>query len=350
MKRVLFWIYLMIKKQISNPFIVCLLIAIPLATLIAKNIPAMNKTDKLRVGICLTDNDETVKDTTEKLVNGNYPVEFYYCPSREDLVNDIMNKKAECGYVFGSNLQKRLLDGEIEGLMECVINESNYVSSMTNEIVFATLFKESADDILEKFIRTESTFSKATERSLEIAKYRYEKYLEGDETFHLDFKVIDTNNDGSATRQIDQRAGKFPLKAVLTILVFVSGLFGVAWFIEDENKGTYATLSKGYKILGKPVYAFIGAILFWFSSTLALIISGENIGIKEVLIGIFYVVLVTIYAWILGLIFRKLNLFIGVSLVLLIACFIFCHVFMNISLYLPSAKYIRAILLPNYFI
>ena len=40
MKRVLFWIYLMLKKQIKNPFIVGLLIAIPLVTLIAKSIPA----------------------------------------------------------------------------------------------------------------------------------------------------------------------------------------------------------------------------------------------------------------------------------------------------------------------
>ncbi|MCR5515193.1 MAG: ABC transporter permease [Lachnospira sp.] len=348
MKRVLFWIYLMLKKQLKNPFIVGLLIAIPLVTLIAKNIPALNKTDTIQVGLVLLDEDEMTVQAANALVSGDYSVDFYIADSREDLVNDIVSKKTECGYVFSENISEKIMEDNYNGCIECVINESNYVSSMTNEIVFSQLFKSFADDILVKFIKENKVFSSDAAKAVVNAKASYEKYLSSDQTFHLTFTTLD--NDGQSTRQMTQTTGKFPLRAILYILIFAGGLFGVAWFLEDEAKGSYVTLSKRYKILARPVYAFIGAFLFWISSSIALLIAGSKISPKTVLLGIAYVFLVTAYAWILGMIFRRIENYIAITFVLIVACFIFCPVFINISLYIDAAKYISAILLPSWFI
>lgn len=348
MKRVLFWIYLMLKKQIKNPFIVGLLIAIPLVTLIAKSIPALNKSDTIQIGLCLSDEDEMAINTVEALISGDYPVDFYLVDSREDLLEDIVNKKAECGYVFGENISDKIMEDNYNGIIECVINESNYVSSMTNEIVFSQLFKNFADDVLVDFISNNKIFSEKLDKAIVNAKSRYEKYLSSDVTFHIDFTVLDS--DDTSRSEMTQTTGKFPLRAILYILIFAGGLFGVAWFLEDEAKGSYVTLSKRYKILARPVYAFIGAILFWISSSIALLIAGSKISPKTVLLGIAYVFLVTAYAWILGMIFRRIENYIAITFVLIVACFIFCPVFINISLYIDAAKYISAILLPSWFI
>jgi len=348
MKRLLFWIYLMLKKQLKNPFIVAFLIAIPVLCLIVTKTGNLKKTDTIKVGLVLTDSDPTAVNTVEKLVKGDYSVKFYISPSKDDLINDIMEKRAECGYVFSKDITRKIEENDYNESLECVINESDYISSMSNEIVFSVMFKEFAGDVLDDFIKSESAFSANRELAAKMAKERYDKYLEGDETFHLTFTVLDNKNNTKS--QLEQTTGKFPLRPVLYILVFAGGLFGVAWFKEDEAKGMYATLSKGYRILGKPVYAFIGAFLFWLSSSLSLIIVGTKIGPREVLLGILYVILVTVYAWILGSIFNKMENYIGATFLIIVTCFIFCPVFINVSLYLPAAKYISYLLLPNYFI
>ena len=347
MKRIFFWIYLMLKKQLKNPFIVAILIAIPVVTLIVTSIPSLNKSDKIRIGLVLMDEDDIAVKTVDKLVNGDYNIDFYIAGSRDELIDDIMDKKTECGYVFFEDITTKISDEDYDEIVECIINESNYISSMSDEIVFSELFKEFADNIMVDFIKSESVFSSNTTKAIIMANAKYDKYLEGDETFHLSFTVLDT--DGT-TSEIQNTAGKFPLRPILYILIFAGGLFGVAWYLEDEAKGTYVTLGRSFRIIGKPVYAFIGAFLFWISASISLIIVGQSIGVRTIAMGFLYIVLVTLYAWFMGLIFRKTETFIGVTLFLIVACFIFCPVFVNISLYVPAAKYISAILLPNYFI
>ena len=47
---------------------------------------------------------------------------------------------------------------------------------------------------------------------------------------------------------------------------------------------------------------------------------------------------------------RRANAMISIIPVLLIACLILCPVFINITAYVPFAKYIRALLLPWYML
>ena len=70
MKRFLFWLYLLIKRQVKNPMVLTTLILLPLITAIVSNIPQLNKSDKPKVGIVLADNDSLAKNTAEALVNG----------------------------------------------------------------------------------------------------------------------------------------------------------------------------------------------------------------------------------------------------------------------------------------
>lgn len=58
MKRLLYWLYLLVKRQLKNPVIVVALIAMPVAALIITHTASLKETGPVRVGIVLEDDDK----------------------------------------------------------------------------------------------------------------------------------------------------------------------------------------------------------------------------------------------------------------------------------------------------
>jgi len=346
MRRLLFWLYLLLKKQLKNPVVVAFLIAIPILAAIVDNVSSFKETEKPRVGIVLNDNDYIAKQMYDYLLKGDYAIEFYNAISKEQLENDIMDNKTECGYVIGPNLSKNLKARNFEGAIDLIICKSHFVSATTNEIVFAAMFKAYSPEITINYINSKDEFRNYAAEAEELIRKGYEEYLNGDETFRVEFRVID--NDGEEIRELEESTGQFPIKQVLMILVYIAGLFGIVQYYMDKEKGTFVTLPKGYKIAGKPLYAFIGSLLFSVSALITLFILGYADSGMDVLRMFAYVLATTAFAWVLASIVTSARGMISVIPVLLIACLILCPVFINITVYLPFTKYIRALLLPWY--
>ena len=51
MKRLLYWLYLLVKRQLKNPVIVVALIAMPVAALIITHTASLKETGPVRAGI-----------------------------------------------------------------------------------------------------------------------------------------------------------------------------------------------------------------------------------------------------------------------------------------------------------
>lgn len=118
----------------------------------------------------------------------------------------------------------------------------------------------------------------------------------------------------------------------------------------DKNSGTFITLPRMYRVAGKPLYAFISCVLFAVSAILTLAVAGQLKGTADILHMAVYVIAVTLFAWLVAIPVRSANAMISIIPVLLIACLILCPVFINITAYVPFAKYIRALLLPWYML
>lgn len=347
MKRVLFWIYLLIKRQLKNPAVLVFLVALPTAAAVIVNVPQFNETEVLRVGIVTRDGDSVAQKTKELLVNGDYSVDFYVAASANTLKDDILNGNAECGYIFDSGLKQKLDSGKYDDAIERIINRSDYVSAMTDEIVFSAMFKVYALDIAVNYVKSGEIFERVEERAVESVKKSYEKYLENDQTFHIDFKMLDDKED-SGTAVIEDASGAFPIRQILAILIYIAAMFGVVQYYMDKEKGSFVTLSKGYQIAGKPVYAFIGACLFAVSSEITMVVTKTAEYPEEFIKIILYIPAVTLFSWALGFIIRSSRGMIAVILVLLIASLVLCPVFVNLTAYLPVVKYMQKFLLPYY--
>ena len=320
MKRLLYWLYLLVKRQLKNPVIVVVLIAMPVAALIITNTASFKEKEPVRVGIVLEDDDKIAIMTRDYLVNGDYSVQFYEAESQEKLEQDIMNKYTECGYVVGTGLKDKLDSGSYRDIIELIICRSDFVSSMTDEIFFSAMFKAYSPEVAVNYVN-----------SVDILK-----------------KVLDGVQDNGT--QLEDKTGEFPLRALLIILVYIGGLFGIVEYYLDKNSGTFITLPRMYRVAGKPLYAFISCVLFAVSAMLTLAVAGQLKGAADILHMVVYVIAVTLFAWLVAIPVRRANAMISIIPVLLIACLILCPVFINITAYVPFAKYIRALLLPWYML
>ena len=348
MKRLLYWLYLLVKRQLKNPVIVAVLIAMPVVAVIISHTASLKEAEPVRVGIVLEDDDKIAAMTRDYLVNGGYSVEFYEAESQEKLEQDIMNKKTECGYIVGTGLKDKLDSGSYSDIIELIICQSDFVSSMTDEIFFSAMFKAYSPEVAVNYVNSVDIFKKHSRKAEEEIRKGYEEYISGDETFRIDFKIIGDNQD--TTVQLKDKTGEFPLRALLMILVYIGGLFGIVEYYLDKNTGTFITLPKLYRAAGKPVYAFISCVLFAISAEITLAVAGQLEGVTDILHMAVYVIGVTAFAWLIAIPVRSAGAMISIIPVILIACLILCPVFINITAYVPFTRYIRALLLPWYML
>ena len=300
------------------------------------------------ISFTLNHDDKIAIMTRDYLVNGDYSVQFYEAESQEKLEQDIMNKYTECGYVVGTRLKDKLDSGSYRDIIELIICRSDFVSSMTDEIFFSAMFKAYSPEVAVNYVNSVDIFKKHSEKAEEEIRKGYEEYISGDDTFRIDFKVLDGVQDN--VTQLEDKTGEFPLRALLIILVYIGGLFGIVEYYLDKNSGTFITLPRMYRVAGKPLYAFISCVLFAVSAMLTLAVAGQLKGAADILHMVVYVIAVTLFAWLVAIPVRRANAMISIIPVLLIACLILCPVFINITAYVPFAKYIRALLLPWYML
>ena len=189
MKRLLYWLYLLVKRQLKNPVIVVVLIAMPVAALIITNTASFKEKEPVRVGIVLEDDDKIAIMTRDYLVNGDYSVQFYEAESQEKLEQDIMNKYTECGYVVGTGLKDKLDSGSYRDIIELIICRSDFVSSMTDEIFFSAMFKAYSPEVAVNYVNSVDIFKKHSEKAEEEIRKGYEEYISGDDTFRIDWMV-----------------------------------------------------------------------------------------------------------------------------------------------------------------
>ena len=109
--------------------------------------------------------------------------------------------------------------------------------------------------------------------------------------YDIDFE--DTCEDNAYRTQLEDKTGEFPLRALLIILVYIGGLFGIVEYYLDKNSGTFITLPRMYRVAGKPLYAFISCVLFAVSAMLTLAVAGQLKGAADILHMVVYVIAVT---------------------------------------------------------
>lgn len=369
MKRILFWFWLLVKRQLKAPAMLAFLIGIPLVSFLVTRIPAFSENSVVRVALCSEDGDEIAESVIEQLVSGNYAVEFYSVAGKEQMVEAVMSQSADHGYYFTKNFTDNLKNGTYEGNIVIFSNSAGFLEAVTKEVVFSEVFKKLAGQIAIDYILQDDMFYGVRQEAVSIIEKQYEEYGKNGQTFYIDFDTIDGAGDVAADEAVgengntDKQGGSqavrveteksgttFPIRGVLAVMVFVAGLYGGVWWLSEKKKSVCAGLPQNTALAGSFIYITVPTVLFALSSEAALAVTGTGVYPYEFLKMFVYVAAIVLWVWLFTMVVRSSRVMVTAIPVFVITSLVVCPVFVNLTAVVPAIGYISRLLLPYYYI
>lgn len=349
MKKIFIWLSLLFKRQFKNPLLILLLLLIPITAFISLN--TNSSTDKKRTyvaGLYIAGGEsEFATNMVNSLVASDEIVRFVAYENENEMKLDLIRENIICGYVIPYNLKEVLSSANSSGCIKSYILPASTLQASINELVYAELIKLQGYQMMTDAMNLSPSFEGDKYANDAVKKYEY--YLQGDEVFHINYEVY--NVDGSLTKSDVPTTFQFPIREILSIMIFLSGLFGCVLFMRDREEGIFQTITGSFNIYLRVLYIIIPTFAFAISSLLAFAISGITINVsKELSVMLLYILLITVFCLILMLITRKSKVLSSCIPVILLCCLVFCPVFINVADYIPATKYIQRLFIPFYYL
>ncbi|MGN0339235.1 MAG: hypothetical protein ACI4D0_01945 [Lachnospira sp.] len=347
--RIITWVWLMVKRVLSSPLMVVLLIAMPVAGFIIYNLPAAAGDGKPGVVLYVEDEDEIAKGTVEQLIMSDGTITYYRADSQNTLYQDISSGKADFGYIIREDLSGRLDRKSYDEAIVMVAKEQSYITAISNEIVFKEMFRKYSARIAENYIVNLETKTVDKDVLKGALRDKIERYSMDAGISYFRFEMLDSESSNAGdTTSLDNVSVSYPVRGVLGVLVMVAALCGAVFYRSDRKKGVFAALSFESVPLLAILYVLVPTSLFAVSAEITLAFTGIGAFPYEMWRMFLYVLLLTAVAGILGLVVKNANVLAGAIPVLTVASLVFCPVFINLTGVVPVIRYI-CWLLPVYY-
>ena len=351
MKKISLWFFLLVKRQLKNIVLLIFLIGLPLCAFIITHIPKALESGTPRIGIVLLDMDPISVSTANALISDTSVLEFYTCDSAEALYKSIENGDTDCGYIFSKDLTAQLDNKSYKGCITLIKNSSEFISSLSNEILFSALFRVYGKNIATNYISGSSLFSSIKASAIKMSNEKYDYYVNGAATFHIDFDTLSTDGDTSSLNAIQVEKSSFPIRGILAILIFIAGLFGCVQWLKDSENGVFAPMSYSFQRISRILYIIIPTLLFAISSLITIYLANVQVAPWiELKSMFFYILLIIVFCSLLSYIVRKSTLLISLIPIFIIGSLVLCPIFINMAAFLPITNILNKLFLPYYYL
>lgn len=349
MRNFMTWLTIITKHLLKNPLIPAFVLLIPIICVISSVYRSDSAQDVYRAGIYVDGDDEAAVELAQALYKYEGSYEFIEYKDIDELYKDVKNSYLISGFVFPDDLGEKAADVNCEDAILVIQQPSNSIQGSINEIVYSKLIAIEGRTIITSHIDSLGLFDMTdTEYTDRLMDY-YNKYLQSDVTFHLLYKTYGINGINESDASIGRVT--FPLRGILSILVFLSALFGSVTYMKDIEKGCFCSVSGGRRAMCRFIYPLIPSVLFGIMTLISLGISGNlNTFGVEAAAMLMLIALSSIFAALMTFITRKSSVFITCIPMLLLGCLVFCPVFINAGSYIPAARFVEKIFMPYYYL
>lgn len=326
------------KRLLRRKSFLVLLCLMPLAVAGMQGLAQSGETS-LRVAVYAPDRDKW----EEALCEDTGYVRVYFCDTSEELKEDVITGKAECGYILPENLMQRFGEDDWYWAVEAYESSNSIATNVVNETVFSRIFQVVSSEWFVEYILDRM----GPEASEEMREQKFVlavllQKLEDGSTFSVETKYIGQGgmnrteerlNESTADGEKESAGSIFPARGAAAVLIYVCALMGAVDALRDRRKGFFMgrfPVASAVFAVGLPV------CLGTCAGYAALLAAGACRGIgREFLYLFLYALLLTGYGCTLQWILRRESILAGCIPFLFLACLVCAPVFIDLSSIVP---------------
>ena len=165
-------------------------------------------------------------------------ITFQSCTSEEEVKKQVLQGKAECGYILQDNLQNELLDGNGNWSITVYENEASTLTKLVNEVLFERVFYQTSltwfeGYLAEKGLAGEDSAKDAADDGLTgSAKDITDSIIRSGETFTVETLYLSNEQKESHTRT---GVSIYPVRIMAALCVVLCTLTGVLQLVQDKR-------------------------------------------------------------------------------------------------------------------
>ena len=345
MNKVFLWFLLSCKRVLKRRFFLFLLLLIP-AGMWAFYEAGAKESDKIVIALC-TEGDMWNERVADELMSSGSSFEYYKSGSKDELIEDVMSGRAECGYIFPEGLIEKLEKGTHKRAITVVTSPSTVTAKLASEAVFAGLFRIYGGNLLEGYAESGEPFQDFQADAVwEELEPLFFDYLSNGSTFSFAY-----GTEEGGVIKADTVKAVFPVRGIVAVFIFVMGLAAAVTAGEDEQNGLWRTVNNGRKQLYAAAQIAAPVFLSCLSALACFYVSGSSRGIlKEVPALVLYSFLIIFVSWILLRLLKNPLLLSGLIPFFIIISLVACPVFADLSIFVPVLKELRYLLPPAWYL
>lgn len=342
------YFHLFTKRLFQKPIYLFVLLLLPCFSYFYSQ-STINQDDSLNVALYIEGKDPLAVSIVADLLEADSQVHFYEVTDYETLTKDVITRKAECAYIFPDNLSELLDQKKKKDMITVLHAPSSILMPLSNEIVFSSLFRHYAKNImLDYALDYEAFHSYDAEAMSEELLASYEHYMTEEVPYEFKFTTLGTQ---TSLEPSSESLVISPIRGIFAVLMFLTALFSVVDWFKDQKKQIFLAVSYSKKPFVSILSILVPTLFCGIFGQISLLLSHTYTDfLHETIYFAAYLVFVVGFCYFIKSFFRNGFSFSGIIPVFTMGSLIFAPVFFDFSSLFQIFKILEHLFLPSYFL
>lgn len=338
------WFVLWCKRLLHKPLIIFTILLIPLSVLFLRNCHT-EKDAVLRVA--LYSENPTNTELLEQMTSlSNSSIYFYRCDSKNELINDVKRRKANCGYIIPENLDERIRSyiETRKPFLTVVRDRKDTTTKIVDEIILSKNFRAVAFQILENFLRKHPGSEAETEKITEI----FDSHCSNELLFQFQYL---NGEENTIMQSKDTGILMLPLRGILTALMLLTCMSGYLLYFDDNRQGITQQMTQKQKRLAALYSTAIPGLAAGIFALISIKIAGISGSLtREIPALLCYLFACVGLTQLTGRLCRQLGIYLASLPVIFLLSLLLPPVFIDISQTFPPAGMLGKLLPATWYL
>ena len=338
LKRDNMWFVLLFKRQLLRPFlwVIALFMVLSVMAIHFVTAPSANNKKVLLYSESVANSEYSYgSELIDNLITASGKddtiFEFELADDYEELIEAVTSGSAECGFILAPDFDEKIALCDTDKIIEYVGSNYTTKGEVAKETVFSEFFEIYGRILIDS--KREEIYGTDDEALKEYLLGEYDRLLLGDEVFNADYQTVEGDIASSDEKKMQ------PVRGLVMILITMALLLNGS----EKFYGTASTVSRALPFgerMRFEILLYIAGIIIPAAVGFALVrILDPSIGLfADILLFVIFSFVAVLWTYLFGKLMNNGISYMAWISTLLIAQFVICPVWQDVSDYVPSLK------------